>query len=125
MNLNTVHQNFDTKEEFEKMLAVHKPITVNKAIDILGYIIAKDETDYLESLFNAIEDDETRSVVYDAVSKLDDSHLLTKNTVKAIVGTSVDITKLIVGESDSEDDLVSSSSSDNEWDSDDEYNFKV
>lgn len=131
MDLNTIHNNFATKEDFEKMLEHQKPINVNKAVDILGYLIAKDQEDYIDSLFAAIDDKDVRDMVTDAVSKLDDSNLTAKKAVKKIVGTSVDITKLIMGDSDMEDDELDSlsSSSSSEWgldeSSDDEFDYKV
>lgn len=131
MDLNTVHKNFDTKDKFSAMLESHKPITLNKAIDILGWVIAKDKTDYLEVFFDSIDDNSVKTTLHEAVSKLDDTNITAKNTVKNIVGTSSSIptdelTKLIIGDSD-DDNYTSSSSEEDEWDSDsdDSYNFKV
>lgn len=116
MDLNTVHKNFDTKEEFEKMLKKYQPIDINKAVDILGYLIAKDKDDYTESLFNAIEDDNVKRLLLTAVEKLDDVNIKSKKTYKTIVGTSSDVLTDIITGDDAED-----------WDEseDDDFDFKI
>jgi hypothetical protein len=106
MNLDTIHKNFDTKEEFESMLDVHKPIYMNKAVDILGYIIAKDKVDFIEPLFNSIDDEYVKSTLLDAVKKLDGVNA-GKITVKRIIGTGA-LTEIMIN--DSIDDVFGPSS---------------
>jgi hypothetical protein len=106
MDLDTINKNYATKEDFESMLENHKPITMNKAVDILGYIIAKDRDDLIEPLFNSIDDEYVKSTLLDAVKKLDSANL-EKPTVKKIIGTGA-LTEIMIN--DSIDDVFGSSS---------------
>lgn len=129
MNLNTVEKNFNNVDDFKLMLEKNKPISINKAIDILGYIIAKDKEEYVDLLFHAIDDAETKAVVFEAVNRINDTGFKGKQTVKKIVGTSDQIMNLIIGDSDDELSVTSSSSSSSEddWESsdEDEFSFKI
>lgn len=130
MNLNTVNKNFDDPDKFKEMIEKIKPLNELKAIDIIGFIIAKHEekyADYIQIVFDNIEDDETRNIVIDAVRKLDDK----SPVVKSAVGTSDQIINLITGDDDDEEEEIVVSSSDEEeeeedWSSsDDEFNYKI
>lgn len=128
MNLNTVEKNFNNVDDFKLMLEKNKPISINKAIDILGYIIAKDKEEYVELLFEAIDDVETKAVVYEAVNRINDTGFKGKQVVKKIIGTSDQIINLITGESDDELSVTSSSSSsEDDWESsdEDEFSYKI
>lgn len=120
MNFHTINEILkddvgDDGDRFDAMLVKNKPITVNKGIDIIGYLIAKNRQDLIPHVLESAENEDTRAALEGALTLYEN-----KNTAE----TSDNIIDLITGEEgdvtldDDEEEWTSTSESGSDSDSD-------
>lgn len=133
MNIHTIHNNFNNESDFVSMLEKNKPVNLNDASNIVGYIIASDKADkthYYHILFSYIGNDDDKELLLHAVGGLKKETKLQNNNTVKVITTAAAIDNAT--DTDTDDDMseksdVSCVDDDDEYDfddSDDEFNYK-